>query len=96
MSDSPVGDLEKPKNNIILAKDEKEGIYATGHNSVIQIPGKDEWYFVYHRFSYPNGIKMGRPAGYHREVCIDKLEFNEDGTIKRTIPTHKGIVPVDL
>lgn len=91
ISDSPVGRIEKPKNNIILAKDESEGIYATGHNSVIQVPGKDEWYFVYHRFSYPNGIDMGRAAGYHREVCIDQLEFNDDGTIKRTLPTHKGI-----
>ena len=95
-SDAPDGRLDIPKNNIILAKDEKEGIYATGHNSVIQIPGTDEWYFVYHRFSYPNGIEMGRAAGYHREVCIDKLEFNTDGSIKRTVPTHKGIDAIKL
>ena len=90
-SDSPTGPLEIPEDNIVIMKDEEAGIYATGHNSVIKIPGKDEWYIVYHRFSYPDGIKMGRPAGYHREVCIDKLEFNEDGSIKRTIPTHRGI-----
>ena len=88
---SPTGPLQIPEDNIVIAKDEKEGIFATGHNSIIQIPGEDEWYIVYHRFSYPNGIKMGRPAGYHREVCIDKLEFNPDGSIKRVIPTHKGI-----
>ncbi len=29
--------------------------------------------------------------GVHREVCIDKLEFNADGTIKRVVPTHGGI-----
>jgi GH43 family beta-xylosidase len=90
-SNSPTGPLWIPENNIVIAKNEEEGIYATGHNSVIQIPNTDEWYIVYHRFSYPNGIEMGRAAGYHREVCIDKLEFNEDGTIKRTIPTHRGI-----
>lgn len=90
-ADSPTGPLQIPADNIVLAKDEEEGIYATGHNSVIQIPGKDEWYIVYHRFSYPNGIDMGRAAGYHREVCIDKLEFNMDGSIIKTIPTHKGI-----
>jgi hypothetical protein len=34
---------------------------------------------------------MGSAAGYHREVCIDKLAFNADGSIKKVIPTHEGI-----
>jgi GH43 family beta-xylosidase len=75
----------------VIAKDTTNGIYATGHNSILQIPGKDEWYIVYHRFNYPNGIKMGRAAGYNREVCIDKMEFNADGSIKQVIPTHGGV-----
>lgn len=91
-SKSPLDKLTIPENNVVLEKDVTKGIFATGHNSVIQIPGKDEWYIVYHRFNYPNGINMGRSAGYNREVCIDKLEFNADGTIKQTIPTHSGIV----
>ncbi|MDP4270373.1 MAG: family 43 glycosylhydrolase, partial [Bacteroidota bacterium] len=73
--------------NIVIAKAPEKGIYGTGHNSVLQIPGKDEWYIVYHRFPYPDGIKMGDPAGFHREVCLDKMEFNEDGTIKQVTPT---------
>ena len=71
----------------MIAKDSFKGIYATGHNSVVQVPGKDEWYIVYHRFSRPNGIKMGEAAGYHREVCIDKMKFNKDGSIIQVIPT---------
>lgn len=86
-SKSPIGPLTIPENNLILAKDEANGIYGTGHNSVIQVPNKDEWYIVYHRFNRPNGIKMGDAAGFHREVCIDKMEFNADGTIKRVIPS---------
>jgi lysophospholipase L1-like esterase len=39
---------------------------------------------------------MGREAGYNREVCIDKMAFNEDGTIKQVTPTHKGIPPVKV
>jgi hypothetical protein len=35
---------------------------------------------------------MGDAAGYNREVCIDRLYFNEDGTIKQVKPTLKGIV----
>lgn len=86
-SKSPTGPIEIPENNLILAKNPDLGIYGTGHNSVIQVPGKDEWYIVYHRFNIPNGIKMGDSAGFHREVCIDKLEFNKDGSIKPVVPT---------
>ncbi len=93
-SSSPIGPISIPANNLVIAKDTAGGIYGTGHNSILQIPGKDEWYIVYHRFNYPNGINMGRAAGYNREVCIDKLEFNADGSIKRVLPTHKGIAPL--
>lgn len=84
---SPTGPLNIPKNNLILSKKAEKGIYATGHNSILQIPGKDEWYIVYHRFRRPNSIKMGWAAGYHREVCMDRLEFNEDGSIRKVTPT---------
>ncbi|MCD0489506.1 family 43 glycosylhydrolase [Pedobacter sp. MC2016-14] len=90
-ADSPLGKIKVPEDNIILAKDPAKGIYATGHNSVIQVPGKDEWYIVYHRFTRPAGITMGNAAGYYREVCIDKLEFNIDGSIKKVVPTLKGV-----
>lgn len=86
-SKSPTGPLDIPKDNLILAKDPSQGIYGTGHNSVLQVPGKDEWYIVYHRFSKPNGIKMGSPAGFHREVAIDRMEFNADGSIKPVMVT---------
>ena len=86
-STSPTEVLTISENNLILAKDPSKGIYGTGHNSVLQIPGKDEWRIVYHRFSRQNGIEMGDAAGYHREVCIDKMEFNTDGSIKPITPT---------
>lgn len=90
-ADSPMGKITIPENNLILAKDPTNGIYGTGHNSVIQVPGKDEWYIVYHRFTRPKGITMGNAAGYNREVCIDKMEFNPDGSIKKVVPTVAGI-----
>ncbi|EHQ25005.1 family 43 glycosylhydrolase [Mucilaginibacter paludis] len=91
---SPLGKINVPSANLVIAKNKAEGIYGTGHNSVLQIPGTDEWYLVYHRFNYPNGITMGEAAGYNREVCIDKMEFNADGSIIPVKPTHKGIMPV--
>ncbi|MGY5356018.1 family 43 glycosylhydrolase [Wenyingzhuangia sp. IMCC45467] len=86
-SKSPTGPLEIPENNIVIEKRPENGIYGTGHNSVIQTPGTDTWHIVYHRFTRPNGIEMGRAAGYNREVCIDKMEFNADGSIKPVTPT---------
>lgn len=88
---SPLGKLTIPENNIVIRQDAENGIFATGHNSAIQVPGKDEWYLVYHRFTFPKGIEMGRAAGYNREVCIDKLTFDAEGNIIEVIPTHKGV-----
>jgi len=92
---SPLGPITVPANNLVISKDPAAGIYGTGHNSVLQLPGRDEWYLVYHRFTYPKGIDMKDP-GFHREVCIDKLEFNADGSIKPVVPTQAGIAPVKL
>jgi len=91
---SPLGKLNIPENNIVIEKDPSKGIYGTGHNSAIQIPGTDDWYIVYHRFTLPKGIDMGRPAGFHRETCIDKLNFDKEGNIVKVQPTLEGIQPV--
>ena len=92
-SSSPTGPIEVARNPIVLIQRPDEGIYGTAHNSILQIPGRDEWYIVYHRI---NSKWQGRNgSGYHRETCIDKLEFNADGTIRQVTPTHDGPAPVD-
>ena len=90
-SKTPLGKLTIPENNIVIQKDLEQEILRTGHNSAIQIPGKDEWYLVYHRFTYPKGKNIGRFAGFNREVCINKLEFDENGNIIEVKPTLEGI-----
>lgn len=87
-SKSPLGPIEVAKDPIVLIQNPQHEIYGTAHNSVIQKPGTDEWYIVYHRI---NKDYIHFQPGVHREVCIDKLEFNADGTIKRVVPTHGGI-----
>jgi len=91
---SPLGEFTIPKDNIVLKQDADKMLFGTGHNSVVQVPGKDEWYIVYHRFSYPNGYKLGEAAGYNREVCIDRLYFDKKGNIITVKPTLEGIQPV--
>ena len=91
-AESPTGPLNIPKNNLVIEKDTAQGIYGTGHNSVVYTKANDQWYIVYHRFNKPNGITMGRAAGYNREVCIDKLDFDEEGRILIVSPSLEGIV----
>lgn len=94
-SDSPMGKLSFPENNIVIQRDTLTNIVGTGHNSAVQVPGTDDWYLVYHRFTYPKGVDMPKGSGgFHREVCIDKLEFDADGNIIEVKPTLKGIEPV--
>ncbi|TDC81340.1 beta-xylosidase [Micromonospora sp. KC606] len=72
----------------ILTKDPAQGILGTGHHSVLQVPGTDDWYIVYHRFAIPGG------DGTHRETTIDRLYFNADGTIKKVVPTLSSVEPL--
>ncbi|HWU22394.1 MAG TPA: family 43 glycosylhydrolase [Nocardioides sp.] len=71
----------------ILSQDPTQGIYATGHASIIQVPGTDDWYIAYHRFGIPGG------DGTHRETTIDRLTFNADGTIAPVTPTLASVDP---
>ncbi|WP_030665322.1 family 43 glycosylhydrolase [Streptomyces cellulosae] len=85
---SPTGPWTK--RGVILEKDLSLGIKGTGHHSVVQVPGTDDWYIAYHRFALPGG------DGTHRETTIDKLEFDADGLIEKVVPTLTGVDPVTV
>ena len=72
---------------VILTKDTSLGILGTGHHSIIPIPGTDQWYTAYHRFAIPGG------GGMHREVTIDRLWFEPDGSIRPVVPTLSSVGP---
>ena len=69
----------------ILQQDTTLGILATGGSTVLAFPARDEFYIAYHRFKIPGG------DGTHREVCIDRLLFNSDGTIAPVKSTLQGL-----
>ena len=92
ISESPTelirgGEPAQVERQVLLQQDPSQQIFGTGHHSVICEPGTDCWHIVYHRFARPEAIKLGWSAGYNREVCIDLLEFNDDGTIRPVKPT---------
>ena len=45
----------------------------------------DQWYLFYHQSAYSPKFDKNRSA------CIDSLFFNEDGTIRKVIPTNRGV-----
>ena len=86
-SDSPLGKIKVAKNPIVTIQDPAKEIYGPAHCSVVRKPGTDEWFIVYHRIN-KNYIGTDKQPGIHREVCIDRLEFDADGTIRRVSLTE--------
>ena len=75
----------------ILEKDVSKDILGTGHHSILNIPNTDDYYIAYHRFYTPLG-SFTDGYGHHRELCIDKLFFDDtDGLMKPISPTHIGV-----
>ncbi len=72
IADSPFGPFKRIGK--VLQQDPKVGTGA-GHHSVIKIPGKDEWYMVYHR------RPLTETDGNSRVTCMDRMYFDEKGFI---------------
>lgn len=81
IADNPLGPFKRIGK--ILWQD-KSVATGAGHHSVIQVPGRDEYYIVYHRHPLGHG-------GSERVVCIDRLEFDEDGHILPVKMTFTGV-----
>lgn len=67
---------------------EVAGNSNTNHQAVIEYKGVP--YFIYH-----NGVLQPNGHSFRRSVCIDRLYYNPDGTIKRIVMTTEGVGPVD-
>ena len=82
IGDSPLGPF---KRMATILKQDPTIATGAGHHSVINIPGTDDWYIVYHR------RPLTEKDGNHRVVCIDKMHFNAKGEIKEVIITNEGV-----
>ncbi|NWJ53378.1 MAG: family 43 glycosylhydrolase [Bacteroidetes bacterium] len=79
---SPLGPFIFPEHDIISTTDRLQGIYGPGHGCVFSKAGTDDFYFSY--------LEFGR-GGCTRQVWVDKMEFNDDGTIKPIQLTQTGV-----
>ncbi|WP_163398548.1 glycoside hydrolase family 43 protein [Flavobacterium fluviatile] len=63
---------------------EVAGNSNTNHQAIIEFKG--QWYFVYHTGAIPT-----HGGSFRRSVCVEKLFYNKDGTMKRIVMTTEGI-----
>ncbi len=82
IADSPFGPFRRVGK--ILQQDPSVATGA-GHHSVIQVPGTDEWYIVYHR------RPLGETDRNARVVCIDRMRFDEAGLIQPVKISFEGV-----
>ena len=82
MSDNPLGPFEYKG---IIMKESPTGCW-TNHHSLVEYRG--EWYLFYHHNDYSPHFDKNRSAR------IDRVFFNEDGTIQEVVPTYRGVGPV--
>ncbi len=81
-SDHPLGPYEY--KGCILETNEDGTVHGPGHHSILK--EGDDYYIVYHRHDNPHSNR-----GFHRQLCMDKMEFEADGSIRKVIPTHEGV-----
>ncbi|MBR3013265.1 MAG: family 43 glycosylhydrolase [Bacteroidales bacterium] len=79
MSDNPLGPYEF-KGKFM---EQSETICWTNHHSFIELDG--QWYLFYHHNDYSPYFDK------NRSVCVDYVNFNEDGTIAMVTPTLRGV-----
>jgi beta-xylosidase len=70
---------------VLLEKVKDRGILATGHHSITNVPGTDEWVIAYHRFAIPGG------DGFHREIAFDRLNHSANGLIDKVVPSTEPL-----
>ncbi len=79
MSDSPLG----PYTFKGLIMEQSPVSCWTNHHSLVEFKG--QWYLFYHHNDYSPDFDK------NRSVRIDKITFNEDGTILPVTPTLRGV-----
>lgn len=79
---SPLGPFEFPNDNIIATTDYSKKIYGPGHGCVFKPQSSDDYYLAY--------LEFGRRST-NRQTYVNRIEFNEDGTIRPVRLSMDGI-----
>ncbi len=81
--EGPLTGYEAPKgDDIFIFSSVENGVWGPGHGNVFYDEGSDQYIFLY--LEYGEG-------GTTRQVYANKMEFNEDGTIRTIVPDSRGV-----
>lgn len=71
---------------------------GTNHHSIVQFKGN--WYLFYHTSDLfmektdPESPEY-KYKPFRRSICVDRLFYNEDGTIQKVLTSRTGVEPVE-
>ena len=82
IADSPFGPFKRVGK---ILKQDPAIATGAGHHSILNPPGSDAWYIVYHRRPLKETDRNAR------EVCIDKMVFDKNGFIQPVTITNEGV-----
>jgi len=86
ISNKPTGPFQEGKNSPVLKSSQDGMISGPGHHYTIKF-GND-YYIVYHRHAQPLYTPYWGPI---RQVFIDKMNFDADGSIQKIGATNEGV-----
>ncbi|MFV8325315.1 family 43 glycosylhydrolase [Flavobacterium sp. ZS1P14] len=78
----PLGPFVAPEQDMVFKSNIEKGVWGPGHGNVLHIAGTDDFLFFY--LEYGQGSTT-------RQVFVNRLQFNADGTIKPVQVTTTGI-----
>ncbi|MGQ0626996.1 MAG: glycoside hydrolase family 43 protein [Phycisphaerales bacterium] len=84
VADSPLGPFKRV--GTVLKQDAAIATGA-GHHSVLHLKNPDRHFMVYHR------RPLSERDANHRVVCIEPMEFDDQGLIKPVRLTNEGVTP---
>lgn len=77
---SPMGPYEIPAHDLVSTTNVETGVFGPGHGCVFNVG--DDYYFAFLEFSR---------RSTNRQTYVNKLLFNEDGTIQQVKVTLEGV-----
>lgn len=81
--EGPITGYQPPVgNDVFIYSSLENGVWGPGHGNVFYDEASDTYLFAYLEFG---------EGSTTRQVFVDKMEFNRDGTIKTIIPGFKGV-----
>lgn len=93
VADSPLGPWRKSGDNPVLRQDEQQGVYSTGHGSVVDGQRPGERYYVFHGRPNPDTERSLYTGALRLDPNSDSLDIVESTADE---PILSGVAPYEL